>query len=50
MNLSQLIKSNNLLDDDGIEDLHFHFVSFNAHKSKLLSLQEMKLKQRKPKV
>jgi hypothetical protein len=28
LNLSSLLKSN-LLDDDGIEDLHFYFVSFN---------------------
>ncbi len=28
LNLSSLLKSN-LLDEDGIEDLHFYFVSFN---------------------
>jgi hypothetical protein len=41
LNLSQLLKSNsNLLDDDGIEDLHFYFVSFNNHKAKVLLHQE----------
>jgi len=30
-NLSSLLKAN-LLDEDGIEDLHFYFVSFNQHK------------------
>jgi len=40
LNLSQLLKSQNLLDEDGIEDLHFYFVSFNAHKSKVLNHQE----------
>jgi len=44
LNLSQLIKSQNLLDDDGIEDLHFYFVSFNNHKQKLLSIQDQKSK------
>jgi len=28
LNMSSLLKSN-ILDDDGIEDLHFYFVSFN---------------------
>lgn len=35
LNLSSLLKSN-LLDDDGIEDLHFYFVSFNQHKQGIL--------------
>lgn len=36
LNLSQLIRSQNILEEDGIEDLHFYFVSFNNHKSKIL--------------
>ena len=32
LNLSQLIRSHNFLEEDGIEDLHFYFVSFNNHK------------------
>lgn len=44
LNLSQLIRSQGILEDDGIEDLHFYFVSFNNHKSKLLHAQEAKLK------
>lgn len=42
LNLSQLIRSQNILDDDGIEDLHFYFVSFNQHKQRLLSTREKK--------
>lgn len=44
LNLSQLIRSQNILDDDGIEDLHFYFVSFNQHKSRLLYNHEKKLR------
>ena len=44
LNLSQLIRSQNILEEDGIEDLHFYFVSFNNHKSKLLYNQEGKFK------
>ena len=44
LNLSQLIRSQNILEEDGIEDLHFYFVSFNNHKSKVLLNQELKLK------
>ena len=29
LNLTSLLKSSNILDEDGIEDLHFYFVSFN---------------------
>ena len=47
LNLSQLIRSQGILDEDGIEDIHFYFVSFNNHKSKLLELQEKKLKKSK---
>ena len=36
-----------MLDDDGIEDLHFYFVSFNNHKSKLLQIHEKKIKKTK---
>jgi len=36
LNLSQLIRSQNILEEDGIEDLHFYFVSFNNHKTKVL--------------
>ena len=28
INLSSLLQSSNLLEEDGIEDLHFYFVSF----------------------
>jgi hypothetical protein len=42
MNLTSLLKSN-LLDEDGIEDLHFYFVSFNQHKKGVLSKFERKL-------
>jgi len=44
LNLSQLIRTQNILEEDGIEDLHFYFVSFNNHKTKLLYNQEVKLK------
>ena len=41
LNLSQLLKSNNnILEEDGIEDLHFYFVSFNIHKTKVLQKYE----------
>ena len=39
LNLSSLLKAN-LLDEDGIEDLHFYFVSFNQHKQAILQLKE----------
>ena len=32
INLSTLLKRK-LLDEDGIEDVHFYFVSFNQHKN-----------------
>lgn len=28
-NLSLMLRNQNLLEEDGIEDLHFHFVAFN---------------------
>jgi hypothetical protein len=34
------LKSQNFLDEDGIEDMHFYFVSFNSHNSKVLRNQE----------
>ena len=40
LNLSSLLKSH-LLDDDGIEDLHFYFVSFNHHKQGILKQHEV---------
>mmetsp|Transcript_5126 Transcript_5126/g.7825 ORF Transcript_5126/g.7825 Transcript_5126/m.7825 type:complete len:115 (+) Transcript_5126:1762-2106(+) len=42
LNLSQLIRSQNILEEDGIEDLHFYFVSFHNHKAKLLFNQELR--------
>ncbi len=44
LNLSQLIRSQNILEEDGIEDLHFYFVSFHNHKAKLLYNQELRLR------
>ncbi len=38
LNLTSLLKSSNILDEDGIEDLHFYFVSFNQHKNSILKL------------
>jgi hypothetical protein len=35
INLSHLLRSN-LLEEDGIEDLHFYFVSFQQHKKLIL--------------
>jgi hypothetical protein len=46
LNLSQLIRSQNFLEEDGIEDLHFYFVSFNNHKTRVLYNQEIKAKRR----
>jgi hypothetical protein len=40
MNLTSLLKTSNILDEDGIEDLHFYFVSFSQHKQGILKLQE----------
>ncbi len=41
LNLSSLLKQSHLLDDDGIEDLHFYFVSFNQHKHGILKQHEV---------
>jgi hypothetical protein len=30
------------LDEDGIEDVHFYFVSFNQHKTQILKMHEQK--------
>lgn len=38
LNLTSLLKSSNILDEDGIEDLHFYFVSFNQHKNSILKM------------
>ena len=35
VNLRSLL-SQNLLEEDGIEDLHFYFVSFNQHKKLII--------------
>ena len=40
LNLSQLIRQQGILEDDGIEDMHFYSVSFNNHNSKLLHARE----------
>ncbi len=40
LNLSSLLKSHHLLEEDGIEDLHFYFVSFNHHKQGILKQHE----------
>lgn len=40
LNLTSLLKSSNILDEDGIEDLHFYFVSFNQHKNSILKMRE----------
>lgn len=49
LNLSSLLKSN-LLDEDGIEDLHFYFVSFNQHKQGILKQHEVMIKGQKRKI
>jgi hypothetical protein len=35
-----MLKSNNLLEEDGIEDLHFYFVEFNLHKRLIMQRQK----------
>ena len=37
INLTSLLRQN-LLEEDGIEDLHFYFVSFQQHKKQILAL------------
>ena len=39
INLTSLIRQN-LLEEDGIEDLHFYFVSFQQHKKQILQIQK----------
>lgn len=41
LNLTSLLKLN-ILDEDGIEDVHFYFVSFNQHKTQILKLHEIR--------
>ena len=41
LNLTHLLRSN-LLEEDGIEDLHFYFVSFQQHKKLILQHQNQK--------
>ena len=41
-----MLRHQNLLEEDGIEDLHFYFVSFNNHKTRVLYNQEIKAKRR----
>ena len=41
INLTSLLRQN-LLEEDGIEDLHFYFVSFQQHKKQILALQKAK--------
>lgn len=41
LNLTNILKAN-LLDDDGLEDMHFYFVAFSNHKRKLLKIKEQK--------
>src|SRR5690242_157973 len=43
LNLTILLKSN-LLDEDGFEDAHFYFVSFNQHKAQILSIYRISVK------
>lgn len=45
LNLTSLLKSSNILDEDGIEDLHFYFVSFSQHKNGILKMHEKQHKQ-----
>ena len=40
--LSNMLKNQNLLEDDGIEDLHFYFVEFNQHKRNIVQHQRTK--------
>lgn len=39
-NLSSMLKSQNLLEEDGLEDLHFYFVEFNQHKRLIMQRQK----------
>ena len=41
-NLTSILKQN-LLDDDGLEDMHFYQVAFSRHKQLLLSGKEERL-------
>jgi hypothetical protein len=42
MNITSLLKSN-IMEEDGIEDMHFYLVTFNSHKNGILKgLEERK--------
>jgi hypothetical protein len=41
-NLSNMLRHSNLLEEDGIEDLHFYFVEFNQHKRMITDHQRNK--------
>jgi len=43
--LSHMLKNQNLLEDDGIEDLHFYFVEFNQHKRLIVRQQRCRSNQ-----
>ena len=45
--MSQLIKHQGILEEDGIEDMHFYFVSFANHNSRLLNGESKKSKREK---
>ena len=36
------MRDRNLLEEDGLEDLHFYFVQFNMHKRLIMSQQRLK--------
>jgi len=40
IDLTSLLKSPKVLEDDGIEDLHFHQVAFNRHRGGILEKLE----------
>jgi hypothetical protein len=44
LNLSQLIKSN-IVDDDGLEDVHFYKVAICNHQSDMIMKAEVRIKQ-----
>ena len=46
INLNSLIRQN-LLEEDGIEDLHFYFVSFQQHKKQILAHQKKRQEAKK---
>lgn len=44
VNLSQLIREKNVLENDGLEDLHFNFVSCQQHKRLIMQSQNKQKK------